>query len=57
MKKRECPSCAMEVAADSTECPVCGYEFPRYKPVARWVYVLFVLVLLVVVYMRLRPHR
>lgn len=47
----------MEVAADSTECPVCGYEFPRYKPVARWVYVLFVLVLLVVVYMRLRPHR
>ena len=25
---RECPSCAMEVDADASACPVCGYEFP-----------------------------
>jgi RNA polymerase subunit RPABC4/transcription elongation factor Spt4 len=28
MKKKECPSCAMEIDAKSKECPVCGYEFP-----------------------------
>ncbi|MEQ8711799.1 MAG: hypothetical protein RIC80_02220 [Cyclobacteriaceae bacterium] len=28
-KKKECPSCAMEVDADSTTCPICAYEFPK----------------------------
>lgn len=28
---RECPSCAMEVDADTSECPICGYEFPVPK--------------------------
>jgi hypothetical protein len=27
MKKKECPSCAMEVDASSKACPICGYEF------------------------------
>ncbi|MEI9921505.1 MAG: zinc ribbon domain-containing protein [Bacteroidota bacterium] len=27
MKKKECPSCAMEVDADAKVCPICGYEF------------------------------
>jgi len=25
---RECPSCAVEVAANQNRCPICGYEFP-----------------------------
>lgn len=25
--KKECPSCAMEVDADSKVCPICSYEF------------------------------
>ncbi|TRX47151.1 hypothetical protein FNH22_30495 [Fulvivirga sp. M361] len=28
MKKKECPSCAMEIDTNSKECPICGYEFP-----------------------------
>jgi predicted amidophosphoribosyltransferase len=28
MKKKECPSCAMEIDAKSKACPICGYEFP-----------------------------
>jgi len=28
-KKKECPSCAMEVDVNSSECPICGYEFPK----------------------------
>jgi hypothetical protein len=27
MKKKECPSCAMEIDARLTVCPICGYEF------------------------------
>lgn len=57
MNKRECPSCAMQVAADSSECPVCGYEFPKYKPVPRWLYGLIVVVLLLFAWMYLRQNR
>jgi RNA polymerase subunit RPABC4/transcription elongation factor Spt4 len=28
-KKKECPSCAMEIDSKSKLCPVCGYEFPQ----------------------------
>jgi hypothetical protein len=27
MKKKECPSCAMEIDAKSKVCPICAYEF------------------------------
>jgi RNA polymerase subunit RPABC4/transcription elongation factor Spt4 len=27
MKKKECPSCAMEIDADAKVCPICSYEF------------------------------
>jgi hypothetical protein len=27
MKKKECPSCAMEIPAKSKACPICSYEF------------------------------
>lgn len=30
--RRECPSCATEVAANENRCPVCGYEFPNPSP-------------------------
>jgi hypothetical protein len=42
--KIECPSCAMEVDADSRNCPICDYEFARPNPVLKWV-VLFLVVL------------
>lgn len=28
-KQKECPSCAMEIESNATECPICGYEFPK----------------------------
>ncbi len=44
MKKKECPSCAMEVDAKATICPVCGYEFP----VQNKTYILVAIILLLV---------
>jgi RNA polymerase subunit RPABC4/transcription elongation factor Spt4 len=45
MKKKECPSCAMEVDIKAKVCPVCKYEFPSI-PV--WISVLAILLLLVI---------
>jgi RNA polymerase subunit RPABC4/transcription elongation factor Spt4 len=42
MKKKECPSCAMEVEAKSKVCPICGYEFPAYSPAMKWTAILLV---------------
>lgn len=49
MKKKECPSCAMEVDAKSKECPICGYEFTDFSPGIKWVAIL--LILLFILYM------
>ena len=37
MKKKECPSCAMEVDAASKQCPICGYDFPAANRGLKWV--------------------
>ena len=44
MKKKECPSCAMEIDDKATICPVCGYEFP----VQNKAYIIVALILLIV---------
>ncbi|HEY3402027.1 MAG TPA: hypothetical protein VGK59_01505 [Ohtaekwangia sp.] len=46
MKKKECPSCAMEVDADSKTCPICAYEFAESGKAMKWVVVFLALVLL-----------
>lgn len=43
---KECPSCAMNIAAHATICPICGYEFPNTPGGLRWVALLLVAVLL-----------
>lgn len=45
-KKKECPSCAMEIDADSKICPICQFEFPQSNPVYTWVAVLLILLFL-----------
>jgi uncharacterized protein (UPF0212 family) len=45
--KKECPSCAMNIDARATECPICGYEFPAPSPALRWVAWLLLAVFLV----------
>ncbi len=37
MRKKECPSCAMEIDAKASTCPVCGYEFTGFSPWIKWV--------------------
>lgn len=37
MKKKECPSCAMDIDEDAASCPICGYEFTRPGGTTRWV--------------------
>lgn len=37
MKKKECPSCAMDIDEDAAACPICGYEFTRPGGTTRWV--------------------
>ncbi|MCR9250985.1 MAG: hypothetical protein NXI20_11190 [bacterium] len=46
MKKKECPSCAMEIDRDEKVCPICSYEFPQTSKPIQWVAILLVLVLL-----------
>lgn len=44
MKKKECPSCAMEIGANKNVCPVCGYEFPQEQKLFKFLVVLLVIV-------------
>jgi RNA polymerase subunit RPABC4/transcription elongation factor Spt4 len=37
MKKKECPSCAMEIDEKSKTCPICQYEFPSENGWMKWV--------------------
>jgi RNA polymerase subunit RPABC4/transcription elongation factor Spt4 len=46
MKRKECPSCAMEVDQNATQCPICAYEFPRTNWVLQGVAILLILVFL-----------
>lgn len=45
-KKKECPSCAMEIDEDEKTCPICGYEFPGIQPVYQWIALLLILIFL-----------
>ena len=40
MKKKECPSCAMEIDLKEKVCPICQYEFPAQQKGVTWVAVL-----------------
>jgi len=46
MSKKECPSCAMEIDANETICPICQYEFPKSSKIHPAVAILLVLVML-----------
>jgi RNA polymerase subunit RPABC4/transcription elongation factor Spt4 len=46
MKKKECPSCAMDIDAKSKVCPICAYEFSAGGG-RRWIAV-FLLALIII---------
>ncbi|HRI77965.1 MAG TPA: hypothetical protein PLR06_00390 [Cyclobacteriaceae bacterium] len=38
MRKKECPSCAMDIDRDAAVCPICNYEFQsQQSPLVKWV--------------------
>lgn len=45
-RKTECPGCAMEIDADSDECPICGYDLPKQPLTMKIVVWLFVALIL-----------
>jgi RNA polymerase subunit RPABC4/transcription elongation factor Spt4 len=47
MKKKECPSCAMDVDARADQCPICGYEFTdKRNPNLKWVAIILAILFL-----------
>jgi RNA polymerase subunit RPABC4/transcription elongation factor Spt4 len=46
IKKRECPSCAMEVNENEEFCPVCQFHFPKRNPILSWVAIFLVILFL-----------
>jgi len=47
MKKKECPSCAMEVNGNAKVCPICSYEFTEgHSSGNRWLAILLVIAFL-----------
>ncbi len=46
MKKKECPSCAMEVDRSEKECPFCHYEFPTGQGRLSWIAILLLVIML-----------
>ncbi|HWA33710.1 MAG TPA: zinc ribbon domain-containing protein [Cyclobacteriaceae bacterium] len=49
-RTKECPSCAMEIKANSKVCPICGYEFAGTDT---WIKVLAAILLIVFLYLML----
>jgi hypothetical protein len=46
VKKKECPSCAMEIDVKSKTCPICGYEFPGFSASIKLVAILLIILFL-----------
>jgi hypothetical protein len=50
MKKKECPSCAMEIDAKANVCPICSYEFPAKQGSLKWIALLLALFFLYMIF-------
>ena len=46
VKKKECPSCAMEIDKDEKVCPICQYEFPSQPKAVSWIAILLIILIL-----------
>jgi RNA polymerase subunit RPABC4/transcription elongation factor Spt4 len=53
MKKKECPSCAMEIDDNVKVCPICQYEFSERSGGMKWVAILLVTLLLIYLLLQL----
>jgi RNA polymerase subunit RPABC4/transcription elongation factor Spt4 len=47
MKKKECPSCAMEIDAKAETCPICQYEFSGFP---KWITALAIFLLVIALF-------
>jgi RNA polymerase subunit RPABC4/transcription elongation factor Spt4 len=46
VKKKECPSCAMQVDAKEKVCPFCSYEFTEHSSGIKWIGLILAVLLL-----------
>jgi hypothetical protein len=46
-KKKECPSCALEVDRHAKQCHYCGYEFPETSAGKKFAAIILILLLLI----------
>jgi len=53
MKKKECPSCAMEINADEKVCPFCNYEFPSEPKTVKYIGYLLLVVIVIFVLLQI----
>jgi len=51
MKKKECPSCAMMIDANSKVCEICNYEFPPRNRGLKWAALLLAIFLLLLYFL------
>jgi len=47
MKKKECPSCAIEIEEKEKICPFCNYEFPVQPSASKYAGYVLLLILIV----------
>jgi len=47
LKKKECPSCAMEINANEKVCPICHYEFPEESKSFKMIVIVLILLFIV----------
>jgi RNA polymerase subunit RPABC4/transcription elongation factor Spt4 len=53
MRKKECPSCAMNVDAAEKVCPICRYEFPATATGWKWLAAFLLVVFIYLIASRL----
>ncbi|RAV99991.1 zinc ribbon domain-containing protein [Pseudochryseolinea flava] len=46
MKKKECPSCAMQIDENASTCPICGYLFPKTSVVWKILAIILIILML-----------
>ena len=47
MKKKECPSCAMEIDYKEKVCPICGYEFPTESGALKYLVIALIIIFII----------
>jgi RNA polymerase subunit RPABC4/transcription elongation factor Spt4 len=53
MKKKECPSCAMEIDEKESVCPYCHYEFPSESKMMKFTGIIIIIIFIIFFVLRM----